>query len=196
MEKPPIAGLILAGGLSRRMGGGDKALSDFNGAPLIAAIIDRLAPQVGPLVLNANGDPARFAFTGLPVVADVVPHHIGPLAGLLTGFDWIARNAPECRWLATVPSDSPLFPADLVERLAAARADVAVARSGRHAHPVFSLWNVDLAERLRAMVAAGERRMGAALDRFDAAEVEWPDHPTDPFFNVNTPEDLAALRSL
>jgi molybdopterin-guanine dinucleotide biosynthesis protein A len=196
MTSHSFTGLILAGGLSRRMGGGDKSLLDFGGAPLISSVISRLAPQAGPLVLNANGDPARYAFTGLPIVADVVPNHIGPLAGVLTGFDWIKRNAPDCRWLVTVPGDSPLIPPDLVERLAAAQAEVAVARSGGHSHPVFSLWKVELADTLAKMVAAGERRMGAALDRFDAAEVEWPTSPYDPFLNVNTPDDLKAAREL
>ena len=119
---PPVAlvGLLLAGGLSRRMGGGDKTLRPLGGRTILDHVIERVRPQVEPLVLNANGDPARFAGTGLPVAPDVVPDFAGPLAGVLTGLDWAAEHAPGARWVATFATDAPFLPTDLVERLLAA----------------------------------------------------------------------------
>lgn len=185
-----IAGVILAGGLSRRMGGADKALLEIGGLTLVGRSARRLAPQVAEVILNANGDPARFAGLGLPVVADVVDGFAGPLAGVLTGLEWLAANRPAIGWMATVPTDSPLFPLDLVARLAAADAPVAVAGSLGRAHPVFALWRLDLLEPARRLFASGERRMGMAAAALGAARVDWPG---DPFVNVNTPEDLAVL---
>ncbi|MEW5727939.1 MAG: molybdenum cofactor guanylyltransferase MobA, partial [Pseudomonadota bacterium] len=185
-----IAGLVLAGGLSRRMGGADKALIEIGGVPLVTRAVRRLAPQVAEVILNANGDPVRFASLGLPVVADVVAGHAGPLAGVLTGLEWLAANRPAIGWMATVPTDSPLFPHNLVARLAEAGAPLAVACSQGRIHPVFALWRLDLLDRVRALVASGERRMGMAAEMLGAARVEWPN---DPFVNVNTPGDLAAL---
>mgnify|MGYP000918061102 CR=1 FL=1 len=185
-----IAGVILAGGLSRRMGGGDKALLEVGGMTLIERAARQLAPQVSEVIVNANGDPTRFARLGLAVVADVVDGHAGPLAGVLTGLEWLAANRPAIGWMATVPTDSPQFPRDLVARLAAADAPVAVARSLGRAHPVFGMWRLDLLEAVRGLVAAGERRMGVAVEALGAARVDWPN---DPFVNVNTPGDLAAL---
>lgn len=186
-------GLILAGGLSRRMGGGDKALAVLAGRPLLAHVVDRLRPQVGRLVLNANGDPARFAAFGLPVLADGVAGHAGPLAGILAGLE-----AVEADVLAVVPCDTPLFPDDLVVRLAAALtqsgADVAVAASAERAHPVFGLWCRRTAPALRRLlVEEGERRLLAAAERLGAVTVTWPG---EPFHNANTPEDLGRLESL
>lgn len=185
-----IAGVILAGGLSRRMGGADKALLAVGGLTLVERALRRLAPQVSEVVLNANGDPARFAGLGVPVVADVVDGFAGPLAGVLTGLEWLSANRPAIGWMATVPTDSPLFPHDLVARLAGAGAPLAVARSRGRTHPVFALWRLDLLDRVRALVASGERRMGMAAEMLGAARVDWPN---DPFVNVNTPGDLAAL---
>ena len=148
-----VAGVLLAGGLSRRMGGGDKCLRELGGRPILAHIVERAAPQVDALVLNANGDAARFADFGLPVAADVVEGYAGPLAGVLTGLDWVADNAPGAAWVASFACDAPFFPADMVARLLAAveasGADLACAVSGGRAHPVFGLWPVRLADDLR-----------------------------------------------
>jgi molybdopterin-guanine dinucleotide biosynthesis protein A len=193
--------VILAGGLSRRMGGGDKCLRPIGGRPILAHIIDRVRPQVGPLVLNANGDAARFAPFGLPVAGDVVEGFAGPLAGVLTGMEWAARHAPECRWLASFASDAPFLPRDLVQRLAAAvaddQADLACAASGGQAHPVFGLWRVDLAPALRqALVDEQIHKVDRWTARYRLAQVDFPAARVDPFFNANRPEDLAEAERL
>lgn len=189
----PIAGLILAGGQSRRMGT-DKALIELDGVALVERARRRLATQAAPLLLSANGDPSRFEALGLPVLADCLPGHAGPLAGILTGLDHLAETT-NVEWMVTVPTDSPLFPLDLVERLAGAGAPLAVAASGGRVHPVFALWRVELRGQLRrALVDEGERRMNALMQRLNAERVEWPVSPLDPFINVNTPEDLAGIR--
>ena len=159
-----VVGVLLAGGLSRRMGGGDKTLRLLAGRSILDRIIDRVRPQVGRLVLNANGDPARFAMTGLEIVPDVVPDYAGPLAGVLSGLDWAAENVPGARWVASFATDAPFLPADLVERLRAAAeregADMACARSGGREHPVFGLWPVRLRHDLRrAMAEEGIRKV-------------------------------------
>lgn len=194
-----VAGAVLAGGLSRRMGGGDKPLLAIGGRTLLDRTITRLAPQVGRLLLNANGDPARFAAHGLEVRADVLDGHCGPLAGILTGLDWAAEHG--AGWLLTAAADTPLLPADLYERLEAARAAqdavVAMAVSGGRNHPVFALWPVALRDDLRrALVDEGLRKLGAFADRYPLVRVEWPILPFDPFFNVNTPEDVVALEAI
>ena len=158
----PVAGVLLAGGLARRMGGGDKCLRPLAGETLLARVIARAAPQVGPLILNANGDPARFAPYDLPVVADVVEGHAGPLAGILTALDWAAENAPHHPLMASFATDAPFLPRDLVATMVEARdmagADLACAASGGRAHPVFGLWPVELRADLRqALVEQGER---------------------------------------
>lgn len=191
-----IAGVILAGGLSRRMGGGDKPLVTVHGRTLLERTIERLAPQVGPLLLNANGDPARFARFGLPVRADVLEGYGGPLVGILTGLEWAAHQGAQ--WLLTAAADTPLFPLDLGQRLRAAvaaeGADMGMALSGGHSHPVFALWPVTLAADLRRAVAEHDvRKAHAFTDRFKVARVEWPQVPHDPFFNVNAPEDVVRL---
>jgi molybdopterin-guanine dinucleotide biosynthesis protein A len=191
-----VAGVILAGGLSRRMGGGDKALLELGGKTILARVIERIRPQVAALALNANGDPARFAAFGLPVIADVVEGYAGPLAGVLTGLEWAAEHAPRCRWLASVACDAPFLPGDLVARLldavAAGGADMACAASaGRH-HPVFALWPVALGDELRrAVIDEGVRKVDAWTGRYRLAVAEFEATPTDPFFNANRPEDLA-----
>lgn len=188
-------GLILAGGLARRMGGGDKTLREAGGRPLLAYLIERLAPQVNGLVLNANGDPARFAAFALPVVADSVAGFAGPLAGVLAGLDWAATHRPDCVWVVSCPGDTPFPPADLVARLHAARAaaglPMACAASGGHTHPPVGLWPVALRDALRQALAEGERKIDRWTARFGCAVAEWPADPVDPFFNVNTPEDVA-----
>lgn len=199
-EKDEVAGVLLAGGLSRRMGGGDKCLRDLGGRPILTRIVERAAPQVGALVLNANGDPARFDGFGLPVAADVVEGYAGPLAGILTGLDWAAENAPGARWLASFACDAPFLPDDLVARMMAAvaaeGADLACAVTHGRTHPVFGLWRLDLREDLRrAMLEEEMRKVDRWTARHKLVEVDFPDLETpagllDPFFNTNRPEDL------
>lgn len=193
-------GVVLAGGLARRMGGGDKPLRLLGGAPMLDHALRRLSPQVAAVILNANGDPARFAAYGLPVVADGLPDHPGPLAGILAALDWAAAHRPGLPWLASVPGDSPFIPADLVARLHAAReaagVPLACARSGGQAHPPVGLWPVTLREDLRAALDAGERKIDRWTARHGEGYATWPEGPPDPFFNVNTPEDLAAAEAL
>ncbi len=195
-----LVGVLLAGGLSRRMGGGDKCLRDLGGRPILAHIIERAAPQVGKLVLNANGDPARFEAFHLPVAADVVAGYAGPLAGVLTGLDWAAAHAPGARWLASFACDAPFFPANMVERMRAAveaaGADLACAVTHGRTHPVFGLWPLALREQLRrAMLEEEIRKVDVWTARYKLVEVAFPDldtpaGPLDPFFNTNRPEDL------
>lgn len=194
-------GVLLAGGMARRMGGGDKCLRLLGGQTLLARAAGRLHGQVSRLLLNANGDPGRFAAYGLPVVADPVPGFAGPLAGVLAGLDWAAEQVPEAAWVASVPTDAPLFPLDLVARLreAASRgeADLACAASGGRRHPVFGLWRVTLRTALReALAGRGLRRVEAFVDEHRAAVAEWPAAPVDPFLNLNRPEDLAAAERM
>ena len=189
-------GLILAGGLARRMGGGDKPLTKIGGATILARVIERMTPQCTRIIINANGDPARFADTGLPVVADSVPDFAGPLAGILAGLDWAAANRPDLAWVASVPGDCPFLPADLIARLHAARTTegepLACARSGDWRHPVVGLWPVALREDLRrALTVEGLHKIEIWTARHGVAIADWPATPVDPFFNVNTPEDVA-----
>jgi molybdopterin-guanine dinucleotide biosynthesis protein A len=196
-----IAGVVLAGGLSRRMGGGDKSLRLLGGRPILAQIIERARPQVSALVLNANGDPARLAFFGLPIVADSIEGFAGPLAGILAGLDWAAAQAPQCRYVVSIASDTPFFPRDLVARLAQAveteGADLACAASGGQVHPVFGLWRVDLREALRrALVEEQLHKVDRWTARYKVAKVDFAAQPFDPFFNANRPEDLAEAERL
>jgi molybdopterin-guanine dinucleotide biosynthesis protein A len=197
----PALGLILAGGLARRMGGGDKPLTRIGGTTILARVIARLAPQCARLVINANGDPARFADTGVPVIADDVPDFAGPLAGTLAGLDWAAAHAPELLDVVSVPGDCPFLPADLVARLYRARADartpLACARSGEWRHPVVGLWPVALRDDLRrALTVEGLRKIEIWTARHGVALADWPVEPFDPFFNVNTPDDAAAAERI
>ena len=198
---PPTLGLVLAGGLARRMGGGDKARIAIGGATILQRVLACLAPQCARIIINANGDPARFADTRLPVVADSVPDFAGPLAGILAGLDWAAANAPRCEWLASVPGDCPFLPADLVTRLQRARTaagtPLACARSGEWRHPVVALWRVSLRDDLRrTLVDEGLRKIEIWTARHGVAVADWPAEPVDPFFNVNTPEDAARARKI
>lgn len=195
-----VAGIILAGGQARRMGGGDKALKPIAGRPMLDRVIDRLRPQVGTLALNANGDPHRFSAYGLPVVADSIAGFAGPLAGVLAGMDWALAHAPTARSVVTVAGDTPFFPEDLVERFLDATGDdeetIALASSGGKTHPVFGLWPVALADDLRAFLAAGEtRKVLAWVDRHRRIDVAFDETQVgalrfDPFFNINRPEDV------
>ncbi|ADH88997.1 molybdopterin-guanine dinucleotide biosynthesis protein A [Ancylobacter novellus DSM 506] len=195
MDKP--VGLILAGGLSRRMGGGDKALRALGGEAILARIVRRIGPQVSMLLLNANGPAERFGVE-LPVVPDSLPDTPGPLAGILAGLDHVAAAFPGARYLLTVPADCPFLPADLATRLgeAAERAGAAYAASGGRTHPVVGLWPVAARDELRRLLADGERRVDRWTERVGAVAVEWPAEPFDPFFNVNTPDDLAEAERL
>jgi len=200
-EQPPVVGLLLAGGLSRRMGGGDKCLRPLGGRTILARIIECVRPQVAHLVLNANGDAGRFADYGLPVVPDSIAGFAGPLAGVLAGLDWAAANAGNCPWVVTVPTDAPFLPADLVARLLAETARVGAvmacaASAGRH-HPVVGLWPVRLrAELRRALTVENIHKVDAWTARFRLAVADFPVTNVDPFFNTNRPEDLAEAERL
>ena len=200
-----ITGIILAGGQSRRMGGGDKGLLEIAGRPMLAHVIDRLAPQVGCIALNANGDPARFAQFGLPVVADTIDGFVGPLAGVLAGLRWAAVHTPRARWIASVSADAPLVPRDVVARLAEAvdgRGNaIAVAQSGGELHPVIGLWPIGLADDLEAALRSGLRKVLHWTDRHGTVPVDFPfveiaGRSIDPFFNANTPDELADVARL
>jgi molybdopterin-guanine dinucleotide biosynthesis protein A len=190
-----IVGVLLAGGLARRMGGGDKPLRLLAGRPLLDHVIERLRPQVAALVLNANGDPARFAAYDLPVVGDSIPDFAGPLAGILAGLDWAAAHRPDCPLIASVATDAPFLPADLVARMAqemtAEGADLACAASGGQAHPVIGLWPVWLRDELRrALIDENIRKVDVWTARYRLTVVDFATDPVDPFFNANRPEDL------
>ncbi len=194
-------GLILDGGLGRRMGGADKGLVMLAGRPMLAHAIDRLRHQVAALALSANGDPARFATFDLHVVPDDPPDAAGPLAGVIAGLDHCARNAPDLTHAASLPADTPFAPGDFVARLhealRASGAEIVLAASGGRTHRVAALWPVALAAKLRrALVNEGLSKVESVLQRFRVALAEWPDAPFDPFFNVNTPEDLARAETI
>ncbi len=195
-DRARTLGLILDGGRARRMGGADKGLLPLAGRPMIAHAIERLAPQVAALAVNANGDQARFATFGLPVVADDPPDFVGPLAGVLAGLEFAARARPALAYVATLPADTPFAPSDFVARLhatrRATRSDIAVAISAGRTHHVAALWPVALGAPLRrAVVDEGLRAAHGVAARFGVAFAEWPAEPVDPFMNVNTPEELA-----
>jgi molybdopterin-guanine dinucleotide biosynthesis protein A len=185
--------------------GGDKGLLDIGTKPMLSHVIDRLRPQVGALAINANGDPARFAEFGLPVVPDTISGFVGPLAGVLAGMLWARANAASARWVASVSADAPFLPLDLVARLRATvetRGNaIAIAQSGGELHPVIGLWPVALAEDLDAALRSGLRKVLAWTDRHGTVPVPFDmiragDATIDPFFNANTPEELAEARRL
>jgi molybdopterin-guanine dinucleotide biosynthesis protein A len=205
IDRAAVTGVILAGGQSRRMGGGDKGLLDLAGRPMLAHVVARLSPQVGRVVINANGDPQRFAPFGLPVVADTIAGFAGPLAGVLAGMRWSMAHTPAARWIVTAAGDAPMLPSDLVSRLSAAVQAldhaVALARSGGDVHPVIGLWPVALADDLEAELKSGVRKVLHWTDRHGTVAVDFPmaragNTEVDPFFNANTPEDLDALRAM
>jgi molybdopterin-guanine dinucleotide biosynthesis protein A len=201
MTTEKTLGLVLAGGLARRMGGGDKARIKIGGLTILRRVLACLAPQCSGVIVNANGDPARFADTGLPVVPDSVPDFAGPLAGILAGLDWAAANMPQCEWLASAPGDCPFLPKNLVAHLHEARvaagSPLACARSGEWRHPVVALWPVGLRDELRrALVDEDLHKIEIWTARHGVAIADWPAEPVDPFFNVNTPEDAARAAAL
>jgi molybdopterin-guanine dinucleotide biosynthesis protein A len=198
---PPTLGVLLAGGLARRMGGGDKGLKRVGGETILARAVGRLGPQCAGLIVNANGDPARLAFLDLPIVPDDVPGFAGPLAGILAALDWAAREVPDIAWVASASTDCPFLPQDLVPRLHAARAaaqlPLACARSDGQTHPPIGLWPVALRADLRhALVVENERKIDRWTARHGIACADWETAPVDPFFNANTPEDLAEAEAL
>ena len=201
MTTPPTLGLVLAGGLARRMGGVDKARIKIGRASILQRVLACLTPQCCRIIINANGDPARFADTGLPMIADSVPDFAGPLAGILAGLDWAAQNVPAAEWLVSVPGDCPFLPKNLVTRLYEARVTsnvpIACARSGEWRHPVVGLWPVKLREDLRhALMSEGLHKIELWTARHGIAIAEWPTAPFDPFFNVNTPKDVAQAEAI
>ena len=189
-------GVILGGGSARRMGGGDKGLLTLGGRTILSHVVERLAPQVAALALNANDDPRRFDGIGLPVLPDPVPDRPGPLAGVLAGLIW--AEAQGASHIVTAAWDTPFLPRDLVARLEAARSDatpIVLAASGGHRHPTFGLWPVNLKDTLRDALDAGTRKIVVWTDAQGCARAEFEGDP-DPFFNVNTPEDLAAAEAM
>ncbi len=205
ISRNSITGVLLAGGQSRRMGGGDKGLRDLAGRPMLARVIDRFAPQVGALVLNANGDPARFAAYALPVAPDSIEGNVGPLAGVLAGMRWSAEHAPGATHIATASTDAPFLPEDLVARLAGELdgrdGGIALAKSEGYLHPVIGLWPVSLADDLETALREGVRKVLHWTDRHGTYGVDFPPiamggEEVDPFFNANTPDELAEAERL
>ncbi|MEH2509390.1 molybdopterin-guanine dinucleotide biosynthesis protein A [Nitrobacteraceae bacterium AZCC 1564] len=200
-DSPKTLGVLLAGGLARRMGGGDKPMRTIGGRTIMERVIARLAPQCDQLILNANGDPSRFVAFGLPIVADDIEGFAGPLAGVLAALDWSAVHRPDIDWVLSTATDCPFLPRDLVKRLhqtrAADGAQIAVAASGGHVHHVVALWNVSLRDQLRdALVKEDIRKVGFWMSRYKPVTATWPDAPLDPFFNANTIEDIAEAERL
>jgi molybdopterin-guanine dinucleotide biosynthesis protein A len=200
---PATFGLVLAGGLARRMGGGDKAKIEINGVTILDRVLATLSGQCTGIAINANGDPKRFVDTGLPVIPDSVQGFAGPLAGILAGLDWLAAQDNGVEWMLSVPGDCPFLPDDLVERLHAARrkmgagVPLACARSGEWRHPVVGLWPLALRDDLRhALTAEDLRKIEMWTARHGIAIADWPADPVDPLFNVNTPDDARRAEEL
>jgi len=197
-----ILGVILAGGQSRRFGGGDKGFADLDGRPVLSHVIERFRPQIGRLILNANGDLSRFATFGLEVVADREIPGQGPLSGILTALEWAKRHAPDCTAVATVSTDVPFLALNLIQRLEAERGDgVAIAVSAGRRHPTIAIWPLTSRIAVADALQRGALSVDALAAELNAVAVPFPmgeiDGVTiDPFFNVNRPEDLVAARAL
>ena len=198
-KQEPVIGVLLAGGQSRRMGGGDKCLAELAGKPLLAHVIDRLKPQTSALVLNANGDLSRFSGFDLPTISDPIKGFAGPLAGVLAGFTWARENAPDAQWIVTAATDTPFFPLDLVAKLLDTTKGqypaIALATSNERMHPVFGLWPVALADDLHQALESGTRKVLDWTGRHTTMTTAFPEiqiggTAIDPFFNVNSPDDL------
>ena len=198
---PPTLGVILAGGLARRMGGADKPLVKVAGRTLLEHVAARLMPQCDRVVVNANGDLERFAALGLPVVPDSIPNYVGPLAGILAALEWAAATTPPVEWVVSVPCDTPFLPTDLVRRLhearTASRMPIACASSETGNHHAVGLWPVHLRQDLHdAIVRRGVRSVRDWSGGHGVAHAFWTSEIMDPFFNINTPDDLAAAAAL
>jgi len=199
-----VVGVLLAGGKSSRMGGGDKCLRSLGGKTILARIIDRLGPQVAEIVINANGDPSRFTDFGLPVIPDSVAGFQGPLAGVLAGLEWVRASRPGVDHAVTIATDTPFFPADLIQRFLESPGNASgfrIAQSDLGLHPVIGLWPIGLSDDLRSSLKRGERKVTAWTRDHGAVPVFFPpvevgSQSIDPFFNINAPEDLATAEAL
>lgn len=189
----PVLGVVLAGGLSSRMGAQDKALLELAGQPMVIRVIDRLSPQVDYVVVSANQALGPVTERNIPIIGDVLPDYPGPLAGLLSAMEWARNYQPDVEWIGCISVDTPLFPRDLVQQLAkgcgVAQKAACAASNGRR-HPTIGLFSLSLADGLRAFLEAGERKVGRWMDEIGAQSVEFDARDGDPFFNINTPEDL------
>ena len=195
-----VVGCILAGGLSRRMGGGDKWLKTLGDTSLLDLVIDRLSGQTGTIVLNANGNPDRLERYGLPVIADAIEGFAGPLAGISACMNWAAEHTPEATHIVTVAADTPFFPVDLLSRfqkvLEQESCEIAMAKSDGHRHPVFGLWSLALRDNLAQWMKETDTYKVIAwarlhrLSMVDFPMIDGRSGTIDPFFNVNTAEDL------
>ncbi|MEM9635679.1 MAG: molybdenum cofactor guanylyltransferase MobA [Pseudomonadota bacterium] len=198
-----VLGCVLAGGQSRRMGGGDKSLMDLGGKTMLEMILSRFTPQVPSVILNANGDPKRFSRFGLPVISDPVGEFAGPLAGVLAGLSYAREKQPDITHVVSVAGDTPFFPVSLVKRLCSSvpadKPVIALASSSDKLHPVFGLWPVALHADLHDWLTTGQSgKVLAFVDRHDSVEVSFDTDPVtglDPFFNANKPDDLATVRN-
>ncbi|HWV16727.1 MAG TPA: molybdenum cofactor guanylyltransferase MobA [Cellvibrio sp.] len=194
-----LAGIILAGGLARRMGGGDKCLLTLGDKTLLQHTIERATPQLAALALNANGDPLRFALSGLPIVVDHFANHMGPLAGIHAGLKWM-RETTAHQWLASFPCDTPFFPLDLLEKLFAQTGggvNLVVARANQQTHSVFALWHSSLLEKIAEQLASGKvPRLQDWIDQQNTAYVDFSSDSDDSFFNINTPDNLIAAEAI
>jgi molybdopterin-guanine dinucleotide biosynthesis protein A len=198
-----IVGVVLAGGQSRRFGGGDKGFADLDGRPVLFHVIENFRPQVGSLILNANGDAERFAQFGLDVVSDNESPGHGPLSGILAALDWTKCHAPDCSAVATVSTDVPFLPPDLVERLHEERSDdeVAIATSAGRRHPTVAIWPLSARSAVAHSLGESAFSANALAAKLNAVAVSFPmreiaGRSVDPFFNINTPDDLATARAL
>jgi len=187
------AATLLAGGQARRMGGGDKNLMMLAGKPVLRHVLDRVDFADRPLMINANGDPARYAAFGLPVCADVIDGYAGPLAGILTGLEWVVANHSDCSHMVSLATDAPFLPVNLIAVLESAigdGAEIAQAMSLHRRHPVFAIWPVAIAGALRdAVIDEGVRKIDDFTARYHCVTVEFAGTP-DPFMNLNRPDDF------
>jgi molybdopterin-guanine dinucleotide biosynthesis protein A len=201
-SRAQILGVVLAGGTSRRFGGGDKGLADLGGQPVLSHVVERFGPQVARLILNVNGDASRFASFDLPKIADAENPGLGPLSGILAALDWQSVHAPDCIAIATVSADVPFLPADLIARLNERRGDgIAIAISGGRRHPTIALWPRSARDVVAKALARRDLSVNALTERLNAVAVEFPmrnigGSEIDPFFNINTRDDLATASAL
>ncbi len=196
-----VVGILLAGGKSSRMGGGDKCLKKLGNKTILEHVIARSFPQVEKLILNVNGQYSEYARYKLPIVSDVVAGHCGPLAGILTGMSWVKKNLPSCKWLVSLPTDAPFFPNNLVEKLFSAleenKARISYACSHGRNHPVFGLWPVDLEEDLRRSIVEDKvRKIEFWTNKFTTSRAEFVSRSFDPFFNINNREQLEKAKGM